>query len=75
MRIDLYTKAVLTIIAACLVYLALGGPSVLSVARAEPETTRVVITGWVDATGTVQQLPQTRGERKINPLPVDTFQR
>ena len=29
MRLDLYTKAVLTVIAACLVWISLGGPSLL----------------------------------------------
>jgi hypothetical protein len=29
MRLDLYTKTLLTVIAACLVWMSLGGPSLL----------------------------------------------
>jgi hypothetical protein len=35
MRIDRYTKAVLTVIAACLVWIPLGGPNLLPVAHAQ----------------------------------------
>jgi hypothetical protein len=35
MRTDRYTKIVLTIIAACLVWLSLGGPQLLTSARAQ----------------------------------------
>lgn len=35
MRIDAYTKAVLTVIAVCVVWLSLGGPNLLSVAHAQ----------------------------------------
>lgn len=47
MRIDFYTKAVLTIIAVALVWIAAGGASVLPVVDAQDRTpTRVVIVGW-----------------------------
>ena len=46
MRIDLYTKAVLTVIAGCLVYLCVGRPSVLPQAHAQAQPSRVVIAGW-----------------------------
>lgn len=46
MRIDLYTKSVLTVIAACLVYLCLGKPSVLTTAQAQAQPSRVIIAGW-----------------------------
>ena len=48
MRIDLYTRAVLTVIALCLVWIALGGRSLLPAveAQAQQGTTRVVIVGY-----------------------------
>jgi hypothetical protein len=47
MTIDLYTKSVLTVIAACLVYLCLGGPSLLTPVEAQIQTPmEVVISGW-----------------------------
>jgi hypothetical protein len=46
MRIDLYTKTVLTVIAICLVYLCLGKPSVMSSVQAQTQPSRVVIAGW-----------------------------
>jgi hypothetical protein len=72
-RIDLYTRAMLTIIAACLIYLVLGGQSLFTPAHAASERTPVLISGWVDANGNVQELPAARD--RIRPLPVDTFQR
>ena len=75
MRIDLYTKVMLTIIAACLVYLSLGGRAVIPVARAESDGSRVLITGWVDADGRVQRLPSAPSPGRALPLPVDTFRR
>ena len=46
MRIDVYTRAVLTVIALCLVWVAIGGPSWLPVVQAQQATTRVVIVGY-----------------------------
>jgi hypothetical protein len=46
MRIDFYTRAVLTVIALCLVWIAIGGPSLLPVAAAQQGPTRVVIVGY-----------------------------
>ena len=46
MRIDFYTRAVLTVIALCLVWIAIGGPSLLPVVEAQQATTRVVIVGY-----------------------------
>ena len=46
MTIDLYTKTVLTVIAACLVYLCLGRPAVVPAAQAQDQPSRVVIAGW-----------------------------
>jgi hypothetical protein len=73
MRIDLYTKVMLTIIAACLAYLSVGGRSLIADARAESEASRVLIAGWIDAEGHVQRLPPAAG--RVLALPVDTFRR
>jgi hypothetical protein len=51
MKIDIYTKGVLTVIAACLLYLCLGKPALLPTAHAQAEPTRVLIAGWVDFNG------------------------
>jgi len=75
MRIDAYTKVVLTIIAACLVYLAFAGRAVMPVARAESDGSRVLITGWVDADGRVQRLPSAPSLGGGLALPVDTLRR
>ena len=45
MRIDWYTKAVLTIIAAALVWIAADGPSLLPAVEAQAGPQRVVIVG------------------------------
>ena len=68
MRIDGYTKVVLTIIAACLVWLSVGGPNLLPTAHAQVGTNpRVLIAGWVDVRGQVHDL----GEVKDTGLPVN----
>jgi hypothetical protein len=54
MRIDRYTKFVLTIIAACLVWLSLGGPTVLPTAQAQ--SNQVVIAGWIGNDGRLHPL-------------------
>jgi hypothetical protein len=56
MRLDLYTKAVLTVIAACLVWMSLGGPSLLMSVSAQQQNRssgyeRILIAGWLDVTG------------------------
>jgi hypothetical protein len=57
MRIDFYTRVVLTVIAACLVWLSFGGPALLPIAHAQPAgTNQVVIAGWTDSGGIVHRL-------------------
>ena len=56
MIVDRYTKAVLTVIAACLVWLSVGGPSLLTSVSAQSSGERVLISGWVDGDGTVRPL-------------------
>ena len=58
MKADKYTKVVLTVIAACLVWLSLGGPSLLQTAHAQ-STQPVLIAGWVDTKGQTHHLPVT----------------
>ena len=59
MSVDRYTKVVLTVIAACLVWISLGGPSTLPSVQAQTawEGQRVVITGWIDDQGTPRRFP------------------
>jgi hypothetical protein len=75
MRIDVYTRVILTIIAACLVYLSFGGRAVMPVARAEADGSRVLITGWVDADGRIQRLPSPPSAGGALALPAETFRR
>ena len=48
MRVDLYSKAVLTVIAVCLLWLTLGGSGLLPTpaAQAQAQTNRVFLSGW-----------------------------
>lgn len=60
MRIDFYTKFVLTVIALCLIWLSVGGPAILpSVSAQRPDKIiggqRVIIAGWADWTGKEHQ--------------------
>jgi hypothetical protein len=62
MRIDAYTKLVLTIIAIALVWIAAGRPNLVPAAEAQDRTpTRVVVVGWEDGAA---------GSRSL-PLPID----
>jgi hypothetical protein len=65
MRIDLYTKAVLTVIAACLVWISSGGPSLITSVHAQPEGQRVIIAGWEWRGRTLSTMPL--------PLPVHDY--
>jgi len=56
MSVDLYTKAVLTVIATCLLWISVGGPSLLTSVSAQSNGQRVLISGWVDGDGTVRPL-------------------
>jgi hypothetical protein len=67
MKIDFYTKGVLTLIAACLLYLCVGNSAAsINVSAQTPAAARVFIAGWVDRTGTV------RSFSRDFPLPVNT---
>jgi hypothetical protein len=78
MRIDLYTKAVLTVIALCLVYLCLDRASVASTVQAQAQEgqfqrqllQRVVIAGWLDSEGQERRLPGDVPGKGPRPLPV-----
>ena len=56
MTVDRYTKAVLTVIAACLLWLSLGG-NFDSALHAQGEYQRVIVAGWMDQNGFVRPLP------------------
>lgn len=64
MSIDRYTKLLLTVIAVCLLWMSLGGPSLLPAASAQQGGAEVVIVGWRDATGETWPLPTA-----LAPLP------
>lgn len=57
MTLDRYSKLVLTVIAVCLVWLSLGGPSLITPVHAQLGD-RVMLAGWVDAKGTVWTFTQ-----------------
>jgi len=48
MATDRYTRAVLTVIALCLLYLCMGRPGISVPVAAQSGYQRVVVTGWVD---------------------------
>ena len=73
MRIDTYTKFVLTVIAICLIWLSVGGPALLPGVSAQARQSqyasgygRVVIAGWVDERGGEHQLPSTKTDATGN---------
>ena len=53
MRTDTYTKTMLTVIAACLIYLCLGRPAVFPTAQAQAQQTHVILDGWSYGTDTL----------------------
>ena len=57
MTVDRYTKVVLTVIAACLVWLSVGGPSLITPVSAQGDSQRVLLSGWVDEKGSVVGFP------------------
>ena len=58
MAVGRYTKAMLTLIALCLVWLSLGGPALITPVSAQCDGQRVVLSGWVDEKGSVVAFPQ-----------------
>ena len=58
MRTDVYTKMMLTIIAACLVWLTLGGPSLVTSLHAQQENF-VLLSGWIDLDRKIVRFPRT----------------
>lgn len=65
MRTDTYTKTMLTVIAACLIYLCLGRPAVFPTAQAQAQQTHVILDRW--SYGTDNRVIQPM---QGNPLPV-----
>jgi hypothetical protein len=58
MRVDLYTKAVLTVIAAALVYIAVALTPVGTKVQAQSETRAVVrLVDWTDKDGNAHPFP------------------
>lgn len=78
MSVDRYTKLILTVIAVCLVWLSVGGPSLITPAEAQvPVGDRVILSGWVDENGNVRRFPNPppmAGSRKPgDPGPTASF--
>jgi hypothetical protein len=71
MTIDRYTKVVLTVIAACLVWLSIGGPSLLAPVAAQSGYQSVLIAGWIDAAGTEHKLKANDSKGLTTRLPVE----
>jgi hypothetical protein len=55
MPVDRYTKLVLTVIAVCLVWIAVGGPSLITPLSAQND--RVYLQGWIDERGGFRPFP------------------
>jgi hypothetical protein len=69
MRIDFYTKSVLTIIAACLVWMVVG--SATPPVQAQDRTpSRVIVTGWEDQAGFIYKLPEMPERMRTQPVPL-----
>ena len=56
MSVDRYTKLVLTVIAVCLVWLSVSGPSLIAPVSAQVGD-RVILAGWVDESGRFLSFP------------------
>jgi hypothetical protein len=70
MRIDFYTKVVLTVIAVSLAWIAVGGPSLFPAVQAQGNAVQNVrIVGWGNGSSTVADV-QVVGWRAPLPLPV-----
>jgi hypothetical protein len=65
MTLDRYSKLVLKVIAVCLVWLSLGGPSLITPVHAQLGD-RVMLAGWVDEKGTVRPFPEPIWARDAN---------
>jgi hypothetical protein len=62
MSVDRYTKVILTVIAVCLVWLSLGGPSVITPVSAQND--RVYLAGWIEDGGAFRPFPRMPGARR-----------
>jgi hypothetical protein len=78
MAVDRYTKLVLTVIAVCLVWLSLGGPSFVKSVSAQQAVTgqSVILAGWVDSNGNLRRFANPPGTGAAEgPLPVFVMNR
>jgi hypothetical protein len=57
MSVDRYTKVVLTVIAVCLVWIALGGRALTPPVGAQARFDRVILAGWEDENGNARAFP------------------
>jgi len=70
MKIDRYTKIVLTVIAACLVWISLGGPSLVRPVHAATIESSVYIAGWIDGDGNQHKMGPANSYATAPGLPV-----
>ena len=56
MAVDRYTRVILTVIAACLVWLSVGGSPLVPPVTAQAGD-RVILAGWEDARGNTRRFP------------------
>ena len=76
MKVDLYTKAILTVIAATLVWQAFSAHAVTTVLAQDPTPSRVVVVGWEDHDGYVYRLPSGDIRLRTSPgLPLPVWER
>jgi hypothetical protein len=66
MTVDRYTKAVLTLIAMCLLWLSVGGPSLITTV-VTAQTDRVYLAGWIDQDGAVRAFPRQSSSVPFTP--------
>lgn len=72
MATDRYTKAVLTVIALCLLYLCMGRPGVavpVAAQRGSSGYERVIVAGWIDTSGKEIRLPPAFAGVTTAPIP------
>lgn len=71
--VDRYTKLVLTVIAMSLVWISLGGPSLITPVDAQVGD-RVILAGWIDEKGAFKSFPSPPVTMiGGKPVPLSTF--
>lgn len=72
-KVDWYLRTVLTIIAACLVWLCISSSPVTTSVEAQSGQQKVIVAGWSDSAGYVHRFPNREVDGNASapfPLPV-----